>query len=586
MYSVKWIWKYVRNYLFGWTWASVLTVVVAGLFVVSPYIGGILVDDVIMGGQDDLLIPLLLLMIGSVVLRTVLRYIYQLEFERISQNVLFQVRDDLYRKLQELDLSFFNTTRVGDIMARMTGDTDAIRHNVAWTYFNALDNIVLFVSALILMGSIEWRLMLSLLVVTPFIGLFTILLSTQSRHAFYEIRESFSRLNSMVEENIGGNKVVKAFANEDYEKEKFDKRNDQFKNANMASARISKRYLPLLETFAGFMSVIAIGLGGWFAITNRMTVGNLVAFTGVIWMLNMPMRNIGNYMNDLQRFNTGTIKIREMLATEPKIPIEKQMTKDRIKGIVEFENVSFAFDDEPDQLVLENISFKAYPGQTIGILGETGSGKSTLVNMISRFIDPTEGRVLIDNADIKTWNVIDLRTNIAIVMQDVFLFSDTIQNNIAYNEPQTNFEAIERVARVADASQFIEQLPEKYRTYIGERGSGLSGGQKQRLSLARGLLKDPAILILDDTTSAVDMETEVKIQEGMKEVSEQKTTFIIANRISSVKHADQIMVLSKGKIIEHGVHAQLLANRQAYFNIYQEQLGQAEVEEDEDGSGV
>lgn len=586
MYSVKWIWKYVRNYLFGWTWASVLTVVVAGLFVVSPYIGGILVDDVIMGGQDDLLIPLLLLMIGSVVLRTVLRYIYQLEFERISQNVLFQVRDDLYRKLQELDLSFFNTTRVGDIMARMTGDTDAIRHNVAWTYFNALDNIVLFVSALILMGSIEWRLMLSLLVVTPFIGLFTILLSTQSRHAFYEIRESFSRLNSMVEENIGGNKVVKAFANEDYEKEKFDKRNDQFKNANMASARISKRYLPLLETFAGFMSVIAIGLGGWFAITNRMTVGNLVAFTGVIWMLNMPMRNIGNYMNDLQRFNTGTIKIREMLATEPKIPIEKQMTKERIKGIVEFENVSFAFDDEPDQLVLENISFKAYPGQTIGILGETGSGKSTLVNMISRFIDPTEGRVLIDNEDIKTWNVIDLRTNIAIVMQDVFLFSDTIQNNIAYNEPQTNFEAIERVARVADASQFIEQLPEKYRTYIGERGSGLSGGQKQRLSLARGLLKDPAILILDDTTSAVDMETEVKIQEGMKEVSEQKTTFIIANRISSVKHADQIMVLSKGKIIEHGVHAQLLANRQAYFNIYQEQLGQAEVEEDEDGSGV
>lgn len=586
MYSVKWIWKYVRNYLFGWTWASVLTVVVAGLFVVSPYIGGILVDDVIMGGQDDLLIPLLLLMIGSVVLRTVLRYIYQLEFERISQNVLFQVRDDLYRKLQELDLSFFNTTRVGDIMARMTGDTDAIRHNVAWTYFNALDNIVLFVSALILMGSIEWRLMLSLLVVTPFIGLFTILLSTQSRHAFYEIRESFSRLNSMVEENIGGNKVVKAFANEDYEKEKFDKRNDQFKNANMASARISKRYLPLLETFAGFMSVIAIGLGGWFAITNRMTVGNLVAFTGVIWMLNMPMRNIGNYMNDLQRFNTGTIKIREMLATEPKIPIEKQMTKDRIKGIVEFENVSFAFDDEPDQLVLENISFKAYPGQTIGILGETGSGKSTLVNMISRFIDPTEGRVLIDNADIKTWNVIDLRTNIAIVMQDVFLFSDTIQNNIAYNEPQTSFETIERVARVADASQFIEQLPEKYRTYIGERGSGLSGGQKQRLSLARGLLKDPAILILDDTTSAVDMETEVKIQEGMKEVSEQKTTFIIANRISSVKHADQIMVLSKGKIIEHGVHAQLLANRQAYFNIYQEQLGQAEVEEDEDGSGV
>lgn len=586
MYSIKWVWKYIQSYLFGWIWASVLSVVVAGLFVVSPYIGGILVDEVIIGGQDDLLVPLLLIMIGSTVLRTVLRYIYQIKFEQISQNVLYQIRDDLYKKLQELDLTFFNTTRVGDIMARMTGDTDAIRHNVAWTYFNALDNIVLFISALILMGAIEWRLMLSLLVVTPFVGVFTLLLSAQARHAFYEIRESFSRLNSMVEENIGGNKVAKAFANEAYEVEKFDVRNEHFKKANMDSARISKRYLPIIETFAGFMSVIAIGLGGWFAITGRMTVGNLVAFTGVIWMLNLPMRNIGNYMNDIQRFNSGTIKIREMLATEPRIPIEKQRKNKRIEGAVEFENVSFAFDDEPDQLVLNNISFKVEPGEVVGILGETGSGKSTLVNLISRFIDPTEGRVLLDNEDARNWNVIELRTNIAVVMQDVFLFSDTIQNNIAYNEPKTQFETIEKVARVADASQFIEQLPEKYSTYLGERGSGLSGGQKQRLSLARGLLKDPSILILDDTTSAVDMETEVKIQEGMKEVSQQKTTFIIANRISSVKHADQILVLSKGNILEQGKHQELLIKGGAYYQIYKEQLGQSMVEEDEDGSGI
>ena len=586
MYSIKWVWKYIQSYLFGWIWASVLSVVVAGLFVVSPYIGGILVDEVIIGGQDDLLVPLLLIMIGSTVLRTVLRYIYQIKFEQISQNVLYQIRDDLYKKLQELDLTFFNTTRVGDIMARMTGDTDAIRHNVAWTYFNALDNIVLFISALILMGAIEWRLMLSLLVVTPFVGVFTLLLSAQARHAFYEIRESFSRLNSMVEENIGGNKVAKAFANEAYEVEKFDVRNEHFKKANMDSARISKRYLPIIETFAGFMSVIAIGLGGWFAITGRMTVGNLVAFTGVIWMLNLPMRNIGNYMNDIQRFNSGTIKIREMLATEPRIPIEKQTKNKRIEGAVEFENVSFAFDDEPDQLVLNNISFKVEPGEVVGILGETGSGKSTLVNLISRFIDPTEGRVLLDNEDARNWNVIELRTNIAVVMQDVFLFSDTIQNNIAYNEPKTQFEKIEKVARVADASQFIEQLPEKYSTYLGERGSGLSGGQKQRLSLARGLLKDPSILILDDTTSAVDMETEVKIQEGMKEVSQQKTTFIIANRISSVKHADQILVLSKGNILEQGKHQELLIKGGAYYQIYKEQLGQSMVEEDEDGSGI
>lgn len=586
MFTIKWVWSYIRPYKGMWSLASMLTVVVGLLFIVSPYIGGTIVDVVILGGRQELLIPLLLVMISSVIIRTVLRYFYQIRFEQISQNVLYQIRDDLYSKLQELDFSFFNHTRVGDIMARMTGDTDAIRHAVAWSYFNALDNLVLFISALIFMGTIQWQLMLALLTVTPFIALFTILLSSKASSAFFEIRESFSRLNSMVEENIGGNKVVKAFANEEYEREKFNQRNEDYKNRHMDSANISKRYLPILETFAGFMSVIAIGLGGWFVLSGRMSLGELVTFTGLIWMLNLPMRNIGGYMNDLQRFLMGTIKIREMLATQPKIPVEEQKKKDRVKGIVEFENVSFAFPDDLDQLVLDNVSFKVEPGHVMGILGETGSGKSTLVNLISRFFDPTEGRVLIDGEDVKNWNVIDLRKNIAVVMQDVFLFSDTIKGNIAYSSPEASLQSIEQVARVADASQFIEKMPQKYETYLGERGSGLSGGQKQRLSLARGLLKDPSILILDDTTSAVDMETEVKIQEGMKEVSHQKTTFIIANRISSVKQADEIIILSKGKVVERGTHEKLLAQRGAYYQIYQEQLGQSDVQEDEDGTSI
>lgn len=580
MYTIKWVWQYIRPYLFGWTWASLLTVLVALLFVVSPYIGGVIVDWVIIEGEMDLLIPLLVTMVGAVLLRTIVRYIYQIRFEQISQNVLFQIRDDLYSKLQELDFSFFNHTRVGDIMARMTGDTDAIRHAVAWTYFNALDNSILFISALILMGTIEWRLMLSLLVVTPFIAIFTVLLSSKASAAFYEIRESFSRLNSMVEENIGGNKVVKAFANEAYEREKFDHRNEDFKKSNMDSASISKRYLPVLETFAGFMSVIAIGLGGWFVIIDQMSLGDLVTFTGLIWMLNVPMRNIGAYMNDTQRFITGAFKIREMLATRPAIPLEEQKKEDRVKGIVEFKEVSFAFADDPDQLVLDNVSFKVEPGQVMGILGETGSGKSTLVNLISRFFDPTKGKVLIDGVDVKDWNVIGLRKDIAVIMQDVFLFSDTIKGNISYGTPSANFQSVEKVARVADASQFIERMPQKYDTYLGERGSGLSGGQKQRLSLARGLLKDPSILILDDTTSAVDMETEVKIQEGMKEVSHQKTTFIIANRISSVKHADEIIILSKGRVLERGSHGELLDQKGAYYQIYLEQLGQSDFQEE------
>lgn len=578
--SLGWVKKYIRPYWFGWTWASVLTIVIALMNIVTPYISGLIVDQVINNQQLDWLLPLLGVLVGATVIRMMLRYLYQIKFEQISQDVLFKIRQDLYMKLQELDFTFFNNTRVGDIMARMTGDTDAIRHAVAWTYFNILDNVVLFVAALIFLGTIEWRLMLMLLIVAPFIAVLTILLSKKASSAFYQIRESFSRLNTMVEEHIGGNKVVRAFAREDYEIEKFNVRNEDFRKRNLNSAKISATYLPAIEVFASLMSVIAIGAGGVYVITNAMTIGSFVTFNGLIWMVNVPMRNVGNHVNDLQNFDASTLKIREMLAIEPEIPVEERISIPNLKGEITFENVSFSFPDEPEVDVIKNINFHLEAGQTLGILGETGSGKSTLVNLISRFFDPTEGRVLIDGIDIKEMNVIELRQQIAVVMQDVFLFSDTIKENISYGIPNAPFQSVQRVARVADASKFIERMPEQYETYLGERGSGLSGGQKQRLSLARGLIKEPSILILDDTTSAVDMETEVKIQKGLKENENRKTTVIIANRISSVKNADQILILSKGEIIERGTHTQLLEKGGAYKQIYEEQLGQAEMGED------
>lgn len=576
MDTIRWLSQYIRPYKGRWILASIVTIIVALLNIVTPYISGLIIDVVIVAEQIDYLIPLLLIMIVATAIRTALRYYYRMQYEAISQDVLYELRSDLYTKFQELDFSFFNHMRTGDIMARMTGDTDSIRHSIAWVYLNVLDNIVLFIAALIFMSTIEMRLTLALLLVTPFIVIFTILLSKRANRAFYEIRESFSLLNSMVEENIRGNKIVKAFGNEPYEQEKFNAVNENFKQRNLNSATVSARYLPLIETFAGLMSVIAIGYGGWLVITNRMSVGNLVTFTGLIWMIIVPMRNIGNNMNDLQNLFASTVKIRELLIVESPIRVEENRKTGDVKGEVEFENVSFAFPDEPDYKVLDNISFKVKPGETVGILGETGSGKSTLVNLISRFFDPTEGRVLIDGVDVREWNVLDLREHITVVMQDVFLFSDTVEQNIAYGSPDTDIEAIEEMAQVADASEFIERLPERYETYLGEQGSGLSGGQRQRLSLARGLLKDPAILILDDTTSALDMETEAKIQKGMEEMSYGRTTFIIANRISSVKNADQIFILSRGKIIERGQHQDLLENQGAYYRIYREQLGQAD----------
>ncbi|MDN6161324.1 MAG: ABC transporter ATP-binding protein/permease [Atopostipes sp.] len=576
MATIRWVWKYIKPHLRKWIFASVLTVIVSGVVIVTPYISGRIVDEVIVAGNMDRLIPLLSIMVGIVIAKEALRYYYQIQYESISQDALYQIREELYQKLQELDFSFFNQTRTGDIMARMTGDTNAIRHGIAWTYYSILDNIVLFLSALVLMFTIDWRLTLALLSVTPFIVMLTVLLSKNARQAYYDIRQSFSRLNSMVEENIRGNKTVKVFANEDYEQEKFNKVNEYFKETNMASANISKTYLPAIEVFAGLMSVISIGFGGWLVINQKISIGNLVTFNSLVWMINMPMRNVGNFMNNIQNLYSSSLKIREMLAREPKIPIEEQKQEGEIRGAVEFRNVSFAFDDEPNTLVLDNITFQANPGEEIGILGETGSGKTTLINLISRFYDPTEGQVLIDGIDARDWNVIALRKNIAVIMQDAFVFSDTIQSNIAYGYPGARMEEIKRAAEISDSKEFIEKMPFDYETYLGEQGSGLSGGQKQRLSLARGLLKDPSILILDDTTSAVDMETEIKIQEGIDETSQHMTKFIIANRISSVKDADHIMVLSDGKIQEEGVHQELLAKKGSYYEIYKEQLGQNE----------
>lgn len=584
MESIKWVGKYMRPYWWRVFIATVLVVIVAILNVVSPLIGGMIVDDVIVDQKAGLLVPLLSAMIIASFIRTILRYIYQIMFERVGQNALYRIREDMYQKLQELDFSFFNNTRVGDLMARMTGDTDAIRHAISWLLYNVLDNILLLVSAIVVMGIIQWQLMLSLLVVTPFIGILTVILSRKANPVFYEIRESFSRLNSMVEENISGNKVVKAFAREDYEIEKFNKFNEDYKRRNIESANVTKTYMPILETLAAFLSVITIGFGGFLVINGKMSVGDLVAFNGFIWMLNTPMRNVGWYVNDLQHFITSTYKIRELLAARPMIPLEKRQTTPTIRGIVEFQDVSFHFADDPDTEVLSHISLKAVPGQTIGILGETGSGKSTLVNLISRFFDPTEGRILIDGQDARRINIRELRKHIAIVMQDVFLFSETVKGNIAFGTPEAELERIKQMARIADASPFIERMPDQYNTFLGERGSGLSGGQRQRISLARGLMKDPAILILDDTTSAVDMETEVKIQQELQDVMQQKTTFIIANRISSVKRADEIIILSHGKIIERGTHASLLAAKGAYYKIYLKQLGESEEEAANDGT--
>ncbi|EAF0604270.1 ABC transporter ATP-binding protein [Listeria monocytogenes] len=573
MESMKWIWQYVRKYRLLMIGVFILIFIASGISIIYPLLGGKVIDDVVYQNKTNLLIPLLLIMIFSTIIRTICRYTYQIMCERIGQNSLFRIREDLYKKLQSLDFDFFNNTRVGDIMARMTGDTDAIRHFVSWVSYNILENVFLFSFAIIIMAVIDWKLTLALVIVTPLIAILTMKMSSKAQPVFYEIRESFSRLNSMVEENISGNRVVKAFAREDFEMKKFHEHNEDFKKRNLDSADVSRTYLPVLDSLAGMLVVITLIFGGYLVIKGQMTLGDLVAFNGFLWMLNGPMRMSGWLINDVQRFIASSFKIQDMMATDAKIPIHAEKPAPSLQGHVEFKNVSFHFEDDPNTDVLKNISLKASPGQTIAILGETGAGKSTLVNLICRFYDPTSGEILIDGVDARKWHVRELRNHIATVMQDIFLFSDTIEGNIAFGAPDATMEDVRRMARIADADHFIETMPESYDTIVGERGVGLSGGQKQRISLARALLKNPSILILDDTTSAVDMETEVKIQGELKKITENTTTFIIAHRISSVKEADEILILNHGEIIERGTHSSLLAEKGYYFDIYNKQLG-------------
>ncbi|PFN99422.1 multidrug ABC transporter ATP-binding protein [Bacillus sp. AFS076308] len=571
MQSIRWVWGYIKNFRIRLFSGLFLALAVSMLNMLNPYFAGKIVDKVIYGHQNNLLWPFLGTMIGVTVIKTVIRYNYQLMFEAVSQNVIFKIREQLYDRLQHLDFSFFDRTKTGDIMARMTGDLEAVRHFTAWAIYMIFENLTILLIAIGFMFYINPLLALAMIAVTPIIGFFATRLSFTVKPTFTEIRGQFARLNSVVQENISGNRVVKAFAKEDYEIDKFSVENEAFKEKSLDSAKVWEKYLPVLDSLAGVLTVVMILVGGIMVINGSLTFGELVTFNSLIWALNNPMRMAGWLINDVQRFIASAEKVEDLLNTEPEITNEANRAAIRhISGGVEFNHVSFSYGDEQ---VLKDISFKVLPGQTVGIIGPTGAGKSTLVNLLSRFYDTAGGEVIVDGLKVRDWDISKLRDSMAMVMQDIFLFSDTIEGNIAYGNPDATLEMVQSAAKMAEAHDFITNLPEGYDTIIGERGVGLSGGQRQRIALARAILKNPSVLVLDDTTSAVDMETELRIQRTLKSLLKEKTCFIIAHRISSVKEADLILVMENGEIIERGKHKELLAKKGYYYKVFMNQNG-------------
>lgn len=537
---------------------------------ILPIFTRMIINDIITDGKMQLLTGVVSAILALTVLRASMGYIRAILFETVSQNFNYDMRTELYDHLQQMPFEFYDKHRVGEIMSRMTGDLDGVRNLIAGGVTQIIEQSVFFVGSLIFTFCfLSWKLSLIFVVTAPLVAFLGVKFRKYIRPAFVAIREQNAVLNNRAQENISGMRVVKAFAREEHEKELFHNDNYKKTKLQLAATAVWVKYNPILEFTAAICLPVLLLIGGYMVYRGTMDLGTLVAFTGYIWMINSPMRQLGMILGMLTQSTASAEKLFYYLDLGANIKEKEDAAFPApFRGHVKFENVSFSYGDAR---VLQNIDLDVPPGKTVAVMGATGSGKTTLVNLLGRFYDVRVGSVSIDGIDVRDMKLKELRKQIGYVNQETFLFSETLENNINYGRPGAPHEKVEVAARIAQATEFVSEMPLGYETIVGERGMGLSGGQKQRTAIARAMLIDPTILILDDSTSAVDMETEFAIQKELEVIMQNRTTFIIAHRISSVKNADEIIILENGIIAERGKHDDLLAKKGLYYNMFMDQ---------------
>lgn len=562
--------NYILKYWYAYLLAIISILIAVGLNMLSPQITKHIIDDVITGGNLALLPKLLIFILLIGIGRCIFEYVKELIFDVVSSKISQNIRKDLFNHIQSLSLGFFDKNNTGELMSRMKDDVDRIWSGIGFVSMLLIQVTIHTVIVLFCMFSLSPQLAIIPTIVLPMMAGLAILMEKRLGSIYENISEENAKLNTVAQENLSGVRTVKAFAREKHEIQKFLSHNKRYYELNMKQSKVFIKLYPYFQFVTKMLPLVIIVFGGYQVIQGKMTLGTLGAFTEYSMNIVWPMEMLGWLSNDFASALASGRRIKKVFAEKPVITEpENPITLNEVTGNISFNNVSFSLEDKA---ILSDISFQLPAGKTIGIMGATGTGKSSIINLLQRFYDVTGGQICLDHVDIKNLSLKQLRKSISLVMQDVFLFSDTINENVKMgNRNEVGQDIVIDAASDAQAREFIERMEEQYDTIIGERGVGLSGGQKQRISIARALAKKTPILVLDDSTSALDMETELMIQKALTQI--EATKIIIAHRISAVRSADEIIILEDGKIIERGSHETLLKEKGYYYNTYIAQYG-------------